>query len=133
MHKTGNMNFFQRRRFLKKANLLDLTPTRLHEHDTDEGGKVVLLVKKFRSEKVSRYVLGRKSPYYRVKLDELGSAVWKEIDGHSKVSDILDRVRAAYAGTPEKTEELESRLSKYLSLLYDNRYIYFRELEVPKR
>ena len=133
IYETGNMNFFQRRRFLKKANLLDLTPTRLHEHETDEGGKVVLMVKKFRRGKVSRYMLGRRSPYYRVKLDELGSAVWKAIDGSSKVSDILDRIRAVYTETPEKTEELESRLSKYLSLLYDNRYIYFRELEVTKK
>ena len=133
MHKTGNMNFFQRRRFLKKANLLDLTPIRLHEHETDEGGKVVLMVKKFRSEKVTRYMLGRRSPYYKVKLDELGSAVWKEIDGKSRVSDILHRIMTLHAETPEKTEELESRLSKYLSLLYDNRYIYFRELEEPKK
>ena len=39
------MNFFERRRFLKKANLLDLTPVRLHEYEEEDTGKVVILVK----------------------------------------------------------------------------------------
>ena len=122
------MNFFQRRRFLKNTNLLDLTPVRMHEHETVEEGKVVLLVKKFKNEKTGMFVLGRRSPVFRVKLDELGSAVWKEIDGRSNVAAILDRLGKQFNDTPGKAEELDSRLSKFLSLLYDNRYIYFAEM-----
>ena len=123
------MNFFQRRRFLKKANLLDLTPKRMHEHETDENGKVVLMVKKFRNERIARFMLGNRPAHFHIRLDDLGSAVWKEIDGENTVAGILERLKLAWTDAPGKINELEERLSKYLSLLYDNRYIYFREME----
>lgn len=83
------MNFFERRRFLKKANLLELTPVRLHEHEEEEKGKVVILVKKFKNVRFSRFALGRHSPVIRIRLDEIGSEVWKAMDGVSNVAALL--------------------------------------------
>ena len=127
------MNFFERRRFLKKANLLDLTPMRLHEYEVEEEtGKVVILVKKFKNVRFAHFALGRHSPVIRIKLDEIGSEVWKTIDGVSNVAALLDHLNTRWSDIPEKTSGLEKRLAGFLSIMYDNRYISFREIENRK-
>jgi hypothetical protein len=125
------MNFIERRRFLKKANLLDLTPVRLHEYE-EETGKVIILVKKFKNGPFSHFVLGSHSPVIRVKLDEIGSEVWKTMDGVSNVAILLDHLNRCWNDVPEKTSGLEKRLAGFLSIMYDNRYISFREIESRK-
>ena len=126
------MNFFKRRRFLKKANLLDLTPVRLHEYEEEEKGKVVILVKKFKNVRFAYFALGGHSPVIRIRLDEIGSEVWKTIDGVSNVAVLLDHLNTRWSDIPEKTCELEKRLTGFLSIMYDNRYISFREIESRK-
>jgi len=122
------MNFFKRRRFLKNANLLELTPIRLHENEKSEEGRTILLVPKFKNRDLGRFMLGHRSAHFRIKLDEMGSEVWNVIDGHSKVADLISKLQDKWKETPEKTEELERRFAAFLSQLYDNRYISFREL-----
>ena len=124
------MNFFERRRFFKKANLLDLTPVRLHEYEVDtETGKVVILVKKFKNVRFALFALGRHSPVVRIKLDEIGSEVWKTIGGESNVAALLDHLNTLWSDNPEKTSGLEKRLAGFLGIMYDKRYISFREIE----
>ncbi len=123
------MNFFERRRFFKKANLFDLTPVRLHEHEEEESGKVVILVKKFKNDRFSNFALGRRSPVIRIRLDEIGSEVWKAIDGVSNVATLFDLLNKRWIDIPEKTRGLDKRLAGFLSIMYDNRYISFREIE----
>jgi hypothetical protein len=124
------MNFFERRRFLKKANLLDLTPFRLFEHEEEETGQVIILVKKFKNARFSHFVLGRRSPVIRIRLDEIGSEVWKAMDGSSNVAVLLDHLTRRWNDVPEKICGLEERLAGFLSIMYDNRYIGFREMEI---
>ena len=126
------MNFFERRRFLKKVNLLDLTPMRLHEYEEEETGKVVILVRKFKNARFSHFALGRHSPVIRIRLDEIGSEVWKAMDGVSNVATLLDHLNTRWNDIPEKTNGLEKRLAGFLSIMYDNRYISFREMENRK-
>jgi hypothetical protein len=126
------MNFLERRRFLKKANLLDLTPVCLYEHEEEETGKVVILVNKFKNARFSQFALGGRSPVIRIRLDEIGSEVWKAIDGVSNVSCLLDLLNTRWNDIPEKTTGLEKRLAGFLSIMYDNRYISFREIESRK-
>jgi len=127
------MNFFERRRFLKRANLLDLTPVRLHEHEEEEEtGKVIILVKKFKNVRFSRFALGRHSPVIKIRLDEIGSEVWKAIDGVSDVATLLNRLNTKWNDIPEKTSGLEKRLAGFLSIMYDNRYISFMEINNRK-
>ena len=122
------MNFFKRRRFLKNANLLELIPIRLHENETSEEGRTVLLVPKFKNQDLGRFMLGHRATHFRIKLDEMGSEVWNVIDGHSKVTDLISKLQEKWKDTPEKTDELERRIAAFLGQLYDNRYISFREL-----
>jgi hypothetical protein len=122
------MNFFKRRRFLKKANLLELTPVKLHQHETEENGQVILLVQKFKNKDIGRFMLGRHSTHFRIRLDEMGSAVWTLIDGITKIADLISKLKDKWKETPEKTDHLEKRLAAFISQLYDNRYITFKEL-----
>ncbi len=114
---------------MKKANLLDLTPVRLHEYEEEKTGRVVILVKKFKNDRFSNFAIGRHSPVIRIKLDEIGSEVWKTIDGVSNVATLLNHLNARWKDLPEKTIGLEKRLAGFLSIMYDNRYISFKEIQ----
>ena len=118
---------------MKKANLLDLIPVRLQEHEVEETGKVVILIKKFKNVRFSRFALGRHSPVIRIRLDEIGSEVWKAIDGVSNVATLLNHLNTRWNDMAEKTNGLEKRLADFLSIMYDNRYISFREIESRKQ
>ena len=123
------MNFFQRRKILKSTNFLDLTPFKLQTDMVREEGKIVLLVPKFKNPVLTSLVVpGRKSPHFRIKLDEVGTAVWEEIDGQKSAGDICERLKEKLGEKVQPYNEIEQRVSKFLSRLYEQRYISFREL-----
>jgi hypothetical protein len=120
------MNFFKRRKILRKANYLELTPYRIAGHETDENGKAMIVVPKFRSEFWKELLIPRrKTPYYRINLDELGSATWLEIDGKKNVGEICRLLTGRFG---EKISPAEERITKFLTKLYDQRYISFMEI-----
>ena len=117
------MNFFQRRKILKQTSLLDLVPLRLHKHILEDDGKLILLVPKFRNEKLSNFIIRQgKSKHFRIHLDEFGSATWLEMDGKKNVREICDILLEKFG---ERIQPVEKRISKYLTTLYDQRYITF--------
>ena len=119
-------NFFQRRRILKGANYLTLTPVRIHSHEVGENGKVTLIVPKFKNPLFRQWLIPRgKSDHFRIHLDELGSATWMLIDGESNVAEICSKLMEHMG---EKISPAQTRVTKFLTLLYDQRYISFREL-----
>ncbi|HNS17229.1 MAG TPA: PqqD family protein [Bacteroidales bacterium] len=120
------MNFFQRRRILKGANYLTLTPVRIHAHEIAENGRVTLMVPKFKNQVLREYLIPRnKSDHFRIHLDELGSATWLAINGESNVAEICSKLHESLG---EKISPAEQRVTRFLTLLYDQRYITFREL-----
>jgi hypothetical protein len=115
---------------LKTANFLDLTPFKVQKDTVREEGKIVLLVPKFKNPVLtSLLVPGRKSPHFRIKLDEMGTAVWEEIDGEKPAGDICERLKEKLGEKLQPYDEVEQRVSKFLSRLYEQRYISFRELQ----
>jgi len=123
------MNFFQRRKILKQANYLDLTPVRMMEHTLRENGNVDVLLPRFKN-KVSRNLLqpAKKGDHIRIKLDTLGSAIWLAIDGYSTVSKIVAALEESNNENLTAHEENIKRVTQFLSLLYQQRYISFREI-----
>ncbi|HNW99330.1 MAG TPA: PqqD family protein [Bacteroidales bacterium] len=119
------VSFFERRKILKSASLLDLTPMAKVSHEVDDAGMVTLLYPKFKNKKVSKYMLGNRSPFIHMKLDEIGTASWLLIDGKKKVSEIADLLTEQFG---DKIHPVNERLGKFLSQLYDNKYITFIEL-----
>jgi hypothetical protein len=120
------MNFFQRRAILKKANFLDLTPVRIIKEETDKDNIVTLLVPKFTSKFGAKYLQPRiKSPYIKMKLDQLGSASWLAIDGSKKVADIIVELEKTFG---EKITPASERFTKFLTILYDQKLIVYQEI-----
>jgi hypothetical protein len=63
-----------------------------------------------------------KYPFIKIKLDEIGSAVWNEIDGKKKVGEIADILEKKYG---EKIQPIEERLSKFFTQLKLHQFIDF--------
>lgn len=126
--KSLKMNFFQRRKILKKANLLDMTPYRLLEHEIEEG-KVNILQPRFNSrfwKPRLQPLLAPNKKFIRIKLDEIGSEIWLLIDSNRKVGDIIRILREKFG---ENVEPADERVGKFLSMMYEQRYISFNELK----
>lgn len=129
------MNFFRRRRILKNTNSLDLIPIRKVEHIFRENELqavncvqlITLLLPKFKNEKFRKFFIPHsRSEFIQIKLDEIGSATWLFIDGKKNVQQICDILVDKFG---DKVNPVEERISKFLTGLYNNRYITFKQLE----
>jgi len=124
------MNFFTRRNILKKANFLDLRPVRVLRHETRDDGGINLLMPRFKNRISSAlFQPGSKEKTIFIKLDRFGGHTWLLIDGESTVAEICDKLRAQFPGELQPIAETEERVTKFLSLLYQERYITFREIQ----
>lgn len=120
------MNYFKKRKLLKDANYLDLVPVRSCNFESDQAGKVTLLIPKFKSDFLRRMLVPRrKSPDFRIKLDELGSAVWLAADGIRNVAEISALLVETMG---EKVAPAEERIPKFLSILFRQGFINFKQL-----
>ncbi len=121
------MNFFQRRKILKKISAPELIPMRLKGHEINEG-KVVILYPKFESKIYHAFSPRLEKLFFRIKLDDLGSDTWEAIDGERNVRDICQHIREKSGyGSPD-IEDLDERLSKYMTMLYERKFISFRQI-----
>lgn len=81
----------------KSINLLELMPIQRVPWEQAENGMVVVLVPKFRNALVVRWIVPHlRYPNVRVKLDAMGSFVWKFCDGKTTVASIADRMTAEF-------------------------------------
>lgn len=115
--------------FPKDANLLDLIPRRLVEHETDGEGRAVLLIPKFRGRVLGPFLQPRlKRPFQRLNLDEFGSFVWGKCDGRATVGSIAKALRAKFGDTVEPAEE---RLATFIGQLTRGRLIALEGFGTP--
>jgi hypothetical protein len=123
------MNFFKRRKILKNINYLDLTPVRLMEDQLTDDGRIDILLPRFNRRFWREiYRNSKKGAYIHIHLDEIGSAIWLLIDGQKKVIKIYDELNEMKADKLQPEEETEKRVTQFLSMLYQERYISFREI-----
>ena len=123
------MNFFQRRKILKQVNFLDLTPVRMMEYEILENGRIDILLPRFKKTITRNLFQPRsKGPLIRIHLDVAGTAIWQIIDGQQTVQQLCDRMRSEKPELMNPPEETEKRVTDFLSLLYRERYITFREI-----
>lgn len=121
------LSFFQRRRILLNTNALDLIPIHRHNHEIGSNGLVTILIPKFKNEKFARFFIpSRKSIYISIHLDEIGSAVWLSIDG---IKDTAEICKAMVEKFGDKIQPVEERVVKFLSGLYNNKHITFKQIE----
>lgn len=124
------MNFFHRRKILKTANFLDLTPVRTVGHELNENGNVTILMPRFRKKLISTlFQPPAKSKYITIRLDRFGSETWLLIDGRRNTAGISEVMKKTFPEEFSAGGESDERVTKFLSLLYDQRYITFAELK----
>jgi hypothetical protein len=84
----------------------------------EEEGVVKIKIQKFH-RKSGKWLckLLRKSEYFTINLDELGSFVWKRIDGEKNVAAILEDLMA-HMGESNNKETLEKRFFLFLHMLH---------------
>ncbi len=116
----------------RKVNYLEQVPLRNVEYIEEQGQRITLLIPKFKSERLRRILVPRsRSPYIKVRLDELGSLVWQQIDGVKTVGEICELIGHEEAA-PEKpisqghNHSIEERMTRFLSELYKSHFILFR-------
>lgn len=117
--------------FKKKEviNLLELTPVREKNFVVKENGLVTILIPKFKSEFFKKLIPKNKSNEIKISFDELGSAVWNEIDSKKKVFEIVNILGEKFG---EKIHPAEERISKFLTQLNSHKFISFKELHKEK-
>jgi len=122
------MNRREKKVFIKKSNVLDLTPFRLLEHEK-YNEFINVLLPRFNSKFPGAFfqsLLASDRKFIKIKLDEFGSETWNSIDGNTSVKQIITALRQKFG---EKIEPAEERTGKFISMLYEQRYISFTELK----
>jgi len=123
------VSFFKRRKILKHFNALDLHPVRLMGSEKRDEECVNVLLPRFRNKLAIKLFQPRwKEEFIKIKLDAFGSAVWGLIDGNLSTGDICSKLEEKFPEKLKPPEETGERVSKFLSLLYQQRFITFREL-----
>lgn len=103
------------------TNLLDCTPRHAITWEPGGDGRVVLLVPRFRTGPLARWLQPRLSrPVMRVRLDERGSWVWQRCDGTSTVGAIAGAMAAAYE---EGADAATDRVARFVQTLVRDRFV----------
>ncbi len=124
------VNFFQRRKILKKSNALDLIPVRLLNDEQREEGKLNILLPRFQKPWLASYLAPLyKKEFIRIKLDQFGSSTWLLIDGIKSVQEISDELENEYPEQLDPPIETSDRVNKFMSVLYQQRFISFQQLQ----
>jgi len=124
------MNFFKRRRILKNVNFLDLHPVRQLEYEERDDENINLLMPRFKNKISSKlFQPPSKDKAIPIKLDKFGSAVWLLIDGEKNVASICITLKEQFPAELNQTSETEERVTKFLLLLYQQRYVTFVEIQ----
>jgi len=109
---------------LASTNLLDVVPVRAARWE-DQGDRVV--VHRPRPQ-APWYLLPLEWLRFamavrRIRLDRVGSAAWRDCDGHRTVGDVARRVRSAFG---EPAEPVEERLGHLVRLLQREGLLAYR-------
>ncbi len=107
-----------------QINLLHLIPVQNTKCETREDGLVVLFKPKFANTLLVKYLLPlMKKPYYKIKLDEIGSFFWLKCDGILTVKEIAELHKNKFE---DRVEPLYDRISQFLTSLEKNRLIILK-------
>jgi hypothetical protein len=122
--------FFKRRKILLATNGLDLVPIALVQHEINEDGKLKLIIPRFQNKLLESIFTGKKKgKFYRISLDNIGAEVWKLIDGHRTIGEISEILAKTNHENNIPFEEGEKRVVAFVTRLYQERYLSFRQFE----
>ena len=102
------------------ADFSAVCPSRLLEWYEEEEC-CVLLRPRLRSSRIARWVtsLGG-DPFYRIRLDEVGTVVWKACDGRTSLAEICTKLRERFG---REAEPVEERLAEFVRNMLKGRIL----------
>ena len=110
-----------------KKNFLDMIPVRNIGEFTREGDKITLMIPKFKSEWMRKWLIpANRSKHFRIHLDETGSKVWLLIDGIRNTDEICNRLSNSGPDQINADDSVALRVTEFLRQLYKNRFIVFK-------
>jgi len=122
-----NKLFGRKEKVVQNINLYDLIPQKKFNYEVNDSNLVTILIPKFTNKFLVQHLMPRlKHPYIKIKLDEIGSAVWLEIDGKKKVGEISKILEEKFG---EKIQPIDERLSRFFAQLHFNQFITFKKKE----
>ena len=93
---------------------------RLDWRELDDG-RCVVLRPQFGEGRIGRWLAARLgNPCYRIRLDDVGTFIWKACDGEASLTDIAGRLRAEFGARVEPAEE---RLARFVQSMLRSRMI----------
>jgi hypothetical protein len=120
------VTFNERKKILKSANTLDLTPFKIYSDEKNGDELVTVIIPKFKNKIAVKLISPRlKSDHFKIKLDKFGSAVWEKINGKLKVDHIIKDVKKNFG---DELQQEEERITKFIFQLYTQGFISFKEL-----
>lgn len=105
-----------------KKNYLDYIPKKSHKISweiLDNGLVQLIIYRNSLLEKIVRKLFFTPDKYV-VDLDQMGSFIWKHIDGKNNIYIIAQLVKAEFK---EDAEPLYERLIQYMNILKNNKFI----------
>ncbi len=108
----------------KKENFLDYIPKRnaLYQWEINPQKHVeVSVVNRGLYNRIAQ-IFFRRPKISRIELDDMGSFIWQEMDGHKTVYEIGAAVKSRFG---KKAEPLYERLSEYIQTLRNSRFIVY--------
>lgn len=87
----------------------------------DTGGCCIVLRPRLGEGRIGRWVAGHlRDPYYRIRLDAVGSFVWKACDGETSLRVIAEQMRRHFG---KEIEPAEHRLGRFVQTMLRSRLI----------
>jgi Coenzyme PQQ synthesis protein D (PqqD) len=106
-------------------NLLELRPIRNARSETAEDGLVTLVVPKFRSVFLQKWLVPwLAKPNFRIRLDNVGSFIWQRCDGTTPVLKIAEEMQSEFG---EGIQPVYDRISRFLNKLESSQFILIRK------
>ncbi|MBN1282511.1 MAG: PqqD family protein [Proteobacteria bacterium] len=104
----------------------DVVAKRTVEWEDGPEDRAVLLVPRFRRGPLARWLQPRlKRPHMRVKLDDLGTFVWRRLDGNTPFDEIAKAMEGHFG---ERAAPADQRLKAFFTILHKDRFV---ELYAP--
>ncbi|MXY25899.1 MAG: PqqD family protein [Acidobacteria bacterium] len=86
-----------------------------------DDGRCVVLRPQFGEGTIGRWLASKLGdPCYRIRLDDVGTFIWKACDGETPLTEIAGRLRRAFG---ERVEPAEERLARFVRSMLRSRMI----------
>ena len=98
----------------KETNLLELIPIRVSDWKDNDEGLITLILPKFKSNLGKVFASMFKNPMYEVKLDAIGTLLWRECDGTNNIYDISQEMLKEFG---DDIEPVYERIKIFINML----------------